>query len=164
VPDARAIEVSYMDIAVDNTVVSRLDEDGALLTAVEAKLAATGVRLVVSYPVLYETLATSNFARAAGRARISRARSVWVRNAERGVRRRLTRMANIASIMRGTSMVRQCRLHPSICGHHRRQIGSPDDLLAGHSGERVAKYNQLLRIEEELGAKAKYAGAVVYGR
>jgi hypothetical protein len=70
VPDARAIEVSYMDIAVDNTVVSRLDEDSALLTAVEAKLAATGARLVVSYPVLYETLATSNFARAAGRARI----------------------------------------------------------------------------------------------
>jgi enolase len=31
-------------------------------------------------------------------------------------------------------------------------------------GERVAKYNQLLRIEEELGAKAKYAGAAVYGR
>ncbi len=25
--------------------------------------------------------------------------------------------------------------------------------------ERLAKYNQLLRIEEELGAKAKYAGA-----
>jgi enolase len=32
------------------------------------------------------------------------------------------------------------------------------------SGERVAKYNQLLRIEEELGAQAKYAGAAVYGR
>ena len=31
-------------------------------------------------------------------------------------------------------------------------------------GERVAKYNQLLRIEEELGSKAKYAGAAVYGR
>jgi enolase len=31
-------------------------------------------------------------------------------------------------------------------------------------GERVAKYNQLLRIEEELGAAAKYAGAAVYGR
>ena len=31
-------------------------------------------------------------------------------------------------------------------------------------GERVAKYNQLLRIEEELGVKAKYAGAAVYGR
>ncbi|MGO9662671.1 MAG: phosphopyruvate hydratase [Polyangia bacterium] len=31
-------------------------------------------------------------------------------------------------------------------------------------GERVAKYNQLLRIEEELGAKARYAGAAVYGR
>jgi enolase len=31
-------------------------------------------------------------------------------------------------------------------------------------GERVAKYNQLLRIEEELGAQAKYAGAAVYGR
>jgi enolase len=31
-------------------------------------------------------------------------------------------------------------------------------------GERVAKYNQLLRIEEELGAAAKYAGAKVYGR
>jgi len=59
-----------MDIAVDNTVVSRLDEDSALLTAVEAKLAATGARLVVSYPVLHETLATSNFARAADRARI----------------------------------------------------------------------------------------------
>jgi len=28
----------------------------------------------------------------------------------------------------------------------------------------VAKYNQLLRIEEELGSKAKYAGAAVYGR
>jgi len=28
----------------------------------------------------------------------------------------------------------------------------------------VAKYNQLLRIEEELGVKAKYAGAAVYGR
>jgi enolase len=31
-------------------------------------------------------------------------------------------------------------------------------------GERVSKYNQLLRIEEELGSKAKYAGAAVYGR
>jgi len=31
-------------------------------------------------------------------------------------------------------------------------------------GERVAKYNQLLRIEEELGTKARYAGAAVYGR
>jgi len=31
-------------------------------------------------------------------------------------------------------------------------------------GERVAKYNQLLRIEEELGSAAKYAGAEVYGR
>jgi enolase len=31
-------------------------------------------------------------------------------------------------------------------------------------GERVAKYNQLVRIEEELGAAAKYAGAAVYGR
>jgi enolase len=31
-------------------------------------------------------------------------------------------------------------------------------------GERVAKYNQLMRIEEELGAAAKYAGAAVYGR
>ena len=31
-------------------------------------------------------------------------------------------------------------------------------------GERVGKYNQLLRIEEELGAAAKYAGAKVYGR
>jgi enolase len=31
-------------------------------------------------------------------------------------------------------------------------------------GERVAKYNQLLRIEEELGAQAQYAGAAVYAR
>ena len=31
-------------------------------------------------------------------------------------------------------------------------------------GERVAKYNQLLRIEEELGAQARYAGAAVFGR
>lgn len=31
-------------------------------------------------------------------------------------------------------------------------------------GERVAKYNRLLEIERELGAKAKYAGASVYGR
>jgi enolase len=31
-------------------------------------------------------------------------------------------------------------------------------------GERVAKYNQLMRIEEELGSAAKYAGAKVYGR
>jgi enolase len=31
-------------------------------------------------------------------------------------------------------------------------------------GERVAKYNQLMRIEEELGSAAKYAGAAVYGR
>ena len=28
--------------------------------------------------------------------------------------------------------------------------------------ERVAKYNQLLRIEEELGAKAKYIGRKAY--
>jgi hypothetical protein len=42
-------------------------------------------------------------------------------------------MANIASIVHGTSRVRQCRLHPSICGRHRRQIGSPDDLLARHN-------------------------------
>ena len=31
-------------------------------------------------------------------------------------------------------------------------------------GERVAKYNQLLRIEEELGAAARYAGAKPFGR
>jgi len=31
-------------------------------------------------------------------------------------------------------------------------------------GERVAKYNQLLRIEEELGTQARYAGPAVYGR
>jgi enolase len=31
-------------------------------------------------------------------------------------------------------------------------------------GERVAKYNQLLRIEEELGANAMYAGAQPFGR
>jgi enolase len=56
---------------------------------------------------------------------------------------------------------------------------TPDDFIADLSvatragqiktgapcrGERVAKYNQLLRIEEELGSKAKYAGAAVYGR
>ncbi|MDR3127985.1 MAG: hypothetical protein LBT99_01475, partial [Bifidobacteriaceae bacterium] len=29
-------------------------------------------------------------------------------------------------------------------------------------GERVAKYNQLLRIEEELGLAAKYAGKAAY--
>lgn len=31
-------------------------------------------------------------------------------------------------------------------------------------GERLAKYNQLLRIEEELGSKAKYAGASAFKR
>jgi enolase len=31
-------------------------------------------------------------------------------------------------------------------------------------GERVAKYNQLVRIEEELGARAKYAGPGTFGR
>ncbi|MEW6742220.1 MAG: phosphopyruvate hydratase [Planctomycetota bacterium] len=31
-------------------------------------------------------------------------------------------------------------------------------------GERVAKYNQLLRIEEELGTEARYAGGAPYGR
>jgi enolase len=30
--------------------------------------------------------------------------------------------------------------------------------------ERVAKYNQLLRIEEELGSKAKYAGRSAFPR
>ena len=30
--------------------------------------------------------------------------------------------------------------------------------------DRVAKYNQLLRIEEELGAKARYAGRAVLKR
>ncbi len=30
--------------------------------------------------------------------------------------------------------------------------------------ERVAKYNQLLRIEEELGQKAKYAGRIAFPR
>ena len=30
--------------------------------------------------------------------------------------------------------------------------------------ERVAKYNQLLRIEERLGASAKYAGAAAFPR
>jgi enolase len=29
-------------------------------------------------------------------------------------------------------------------------------------GERVAKYNQLLRIEEELGTQSRYAGAAPY--
>jgi enolase len=31
-------------------------------------------------------------------------------------------------------------------------------------GERLAKYNQLLRIEEELGSKAKYAGKTAFSR
>jgi enolase len=31
-------------------------------------------------------------------------------------------------------------------------------------GERLSKYNQLLRIEEELGAKAKYAGLDIFKR
>jgi len=31
-------------------------------------------------------------------------------------------------------------------------------------GERVAKYNQLLRIEEELGPASRYAGARPFGR
>jgi enolase len=31
-------------------------------------------------------------------------------------------------------------------------------------GERTAKYNQLLRIEEELGQTARYAGRQPYGR
>ncbi len=31
-------------------------------------------------------------------------------------------------------------------------------------GERVAKYNRLLRIEEELGDRARYAGALPFGR
>ena len=31
-------------------------------------------------------------------------------------------------------------------------------------GERIAKYNQLLRIEEILGKKAKYAGKAIFGR
>jgi enolase len=30
--------------------------------------------------------------------------------------------------------------------------------LPGNRSERLAKYNQLLRIEEELGSKAVYAG------
>jgi enolase len=36
---------------------------------------------------------------------------------------------------------------------HATTIGAPC------RSERLAKYNQLLRIEEELGANAKYAGA-----
>ncbi len=31
-------------------------------------------------------------------------------------------------------------------------------------GERVLKYNQLMRIEEELGASARYAGRAPFGR
>ena len=31
-------------------------------------------------------------------------------------------------------------------------------------GERTAKYNRLLRIEEELGAAARYAGRAALGR
>ena len=31
-------------------------------------------------------------------------------------------------------------------------------------GERTAKYNQLLRIEERLGDQARYAGWDIYGR
>ena len=31
-------------------------------------------------------------------------------------------------------------------------------------GERVAKYNQLLRIEEECGSEARYAGRAPFGR
>ncbi len=31
-------------------------------------------------------------------------------------------------------------------------------------GERVAKYNQLIRIEEQLGGSARYAGAAPFGR
>ena len=56
---------------------------------------------------------------------------------------------------------------------------TPDDFIADLSvatasgqiktgapcrGERLAKYNQLLRIEEELGSKAKYAGKTAFSR
>ena len=55
-------------------------------------------------------------------------------------------------------------------GHHhrrprRRDRLRPDqDRRAGPVSERVAKYNQLLRIEDALGDAARYAGDVAFPR
>ncbi len=48
-------------------------------------------------------------------------------------------------------------------GHHDRRPGRcsehlPDQDRSSHRTDRVAKYNQLLRIEDDLGATAIYAG------
>jgi hypothetical protein len=59
-----------MDIAIDNTILSRLEEDNVLHQAFARKMKLTQARLVVSLPVLHEAFATSNHAKAAARARI----------------------------------------------------------------------------------------------
>ena len=40
-------------------------------------------------------------------------------------------------------------------------LGAQIKAGAPHGGERLAKYNRLLQIEEELGRKARYGGRIV---
>ncbi|MGD0039963.1 MAG: hypothetical protein ABSE84_06000 [Isosphaeraceae bacterium] len=59
-----------MDIAVDNSVISRMAEHSDLLLGVQSKIAKDGARLVVSLPVLSETFAETSPRNAMARARV----------------------------------------------------------------------------------------------
>jgi hypothetical protein len=59
-----------VDVALDNSVVSKLEGDSKLLGAFTAKVVSSGVRVVLSLPVLHETLASTNHEKAAERARV----------------------------------------------------------------------------------------------
>jgi enolase len=89
---------------------------------------------------------------------------------------KLNQIGTLSETLEAIALAREA--HYGIVVSH-RSGETPDDFIADLTvatgagqlktgapcrGERVAKYNQLLRIEEELGAQAKYAGAAVYGR
>ncbi len=68
--DRPGMQGDLVDIAIDNSVVSSLYADSDLLGTFKARLIQGGLRLVVSYPVLHETVATRNHAKAFGRVQM----------------------------------------------------------------------------------------------
>lgn len=91
----------------------------------------------------------------------------------------LIKLNQIGSVTETLQCMREARAagYGTVVSH--RSGETPDDFIADFTvatgagqlktgapcrGERVAKYNQLLRIEEELGAAAQYAGPKPFGR
>jgi hypothetical protein len=88
-----------------------------------------------------------------------------------------------SAILREVSETLRCMSEARAAGYgtvvSHRSVETPDDFIADFTvatsagqlktgapcrGERGAKYNQLLRIEEELGAQARFAGARPFRR